>query len=163
MDDFYYYQAAKRLLSQIGYTGHSSNSWINPFGLVTQYSPGLNVFSFDSPFFNFGYQYLTFYTGRPFSPEPFLNNNLVRQFHDYNFDRDFFFREFNFSYNYLRSWRFLTFRIDSVPSPFIEYDRLHNAIFPHAVRNQYRRLPMLSLRRVHNVYPNHLKSFFFYC
>ena len=32
VDDFYYYQAAKRLLSQIGYTGHSSNSWIRSWG-----------------------------------------------------------------------------------------------------------------------------------
>lgn len=158
-DDYYYRQTSKRLLSQIAFMGHSIGGWNNPLGLLGQYMPGLNFYSKGATSFNFNYQYPDFYSARAFSPELLLDNNLVRQNTDL-FDRNFFYNEFYVDANYRRSWHFLSYRVSSPVSPFIEYERPHDLSFKNIVRRRHRRLPLASLRRVHNVYPDHMSAFF---
>jgi hypothetical protein len=161
-EDFYYKQTAKRILSQIAFLGHSAGGWHNPTGLAGQYTPGLNFYAKGSVFFNFGYQHSDLFSNRYFSPEILLDNNLKRQSSSF-FDRNFFFNEFFVSPNYKRAWHFLAFRIAAPLSPYIEYDRLHNfqAYMPSSsVRHMHHRLPLMSFRRVYNIFPNHLKGFF---
>lgn len=158
-EDFYYKQTAKRILSQIAFSGHSSGGWNNPLGLMGQYVPGLSFYSKGSLSFDFSYQYPDFYSGRSFSPELLLDNNLVRQNMDL-FDRNFFYNEFYFGSSYKRSWHFLSYRVSSPLAPFIEYERPHNLNFKNIVRRRHKRLPLASLRRVYNIYPNHISSFF---
>lgn len=158
-EDFYYKQSSKRVLSQIAFSSHSLGGWNNPIGLSGQYIPGLNFYSKDSIHFNFNYQYPDFFSGRYFSPEILLDNNLVRQ--NLNmFDRNYLFNEFFVSPNYRKSWHFLSFRISSPVSPFIEYERPHHLIFQKNIKSKIYRLPLSSVRRVKNIYPNYLKSFF---
>lgn len=158
-DDYYYKQTSKRILSQIAFTGHSVGGWNNPLGLIGQYIPGLNFYSKGATSFNFNYQYPDFYSARAFAPELLLDNNLVRQNADL-FDRNFFYNEFYVDANYRRSWRFLAYRIPSPVSPFIEYERPHDLSFKNIVQRRHRRLPLASLRRVYNVYPDHINAFF---
>lgn len=158
-EDFYYKQTAKRVLSEIAFAGHSSGGWNNPLGLSGQYIPGLSFYAKGAINFNFNYQNPDFFSSRSFSPEMLVDNNLIRQ-NSNIFDRNFFFNEFPVTSLYRKRWHFLAYRISSPISPFIEYERPHNLVFPNRVRYRHARMPMLSLRRVHNVYPNHLKSFF---
>lgn len=161
-EDFYYKQTAKRVLLQIALKGHSVGGWHNPLGLAGQYIPGLSFYSKGSPFFNFSYQYSDFFSGRQFSPEILMDNNLKRRNSEF-FDRNFFFNEFFIPATYRGAWHFLAFRIKGPVSPFIEYDRLHNfpAYLPSSsVKHMHRRLPLLSFRRVHEIAPDHLKGFF---
>jgi len=161
-EDFYYKQTAKRILSQIAFSGHSGGGWHNPIGLAGQYTPGLNFYAKGSVFFNFGYQQPDLFSNRYFSPEILLDNNLKRQSSSF-FDRNFFFNEFFVSPNYKRAWHFLAFRIAAPLSPYVEYDRLHNfqAYIPSSsVKHMHHRLPLMSFRRVYNIFPNHLKGFF---
>lgn len=158
-EDFYYKQTNKRILSQIAFTGHSLGGWNNPLGLMGHYIPGLNFYVNGSINFNFNYQYPDFYSGRFFSPEMILDNNIIRQNNEL-FDRNFFFNEFYVNQNYRRSWHFLTYRISSPISPFIEYEKPHSLTFKNIVKRRNRRLPLASLRRVYNIYPNHISSFF---
>lgn len=158
-EDFYYKQSSKRVLSQIAFSSHSFGGWNNPLGLSGQYIPGLNFYSKNAIHFNFNYQYPDFFSGRYFSPEILLDNNLVRQ--NLNiFDRNYLFNEFFVSPNYRKSWHFLSFRISSPLSPFIEYERPHHLIFQKNIKAKMHRLPLSSVRRVKNIYPNYLKSFF---
>lgn len=158
-EDFYYKQTAKRLLSQIAFSSHSVGGWNNPLGLSGQYIPGLNFYSKGSINFNFSYQHTDFYSGRSFSPEILLDNNLIRQ--NVNlYDRNYLFHEFFINSNYRKAWHFLSPRINSPISPFIEYEKLHYLIFQRKVKNKNYRLPLMSLRRVRDIYPNYLKSFF---
>lgn len=158
-EDFYYKQTAKRILSQIAFSSHSVGGWNNPLGLSGQYIPGLNFYSKGSVNFNFNYQYPDFYSGRFFSPEILLDNNLIRQ--NVNlYDRNYLFHEFSINSNYRKSWHFLSPRVNSPVSPFIEYEKPHYLIFQRKVKNKNYRLPLMSLRRVRDVYPNYLKSFF---
>lgn len=158
-EDFYYKQTARRLLSQIAFSSHSLGGWNNPIGIVGHYIPGLNFYSKKAFNFNFNYQYPDFYSGRSFSPEFLLDNNLVR--HNTNlYDRNYFFHEFFINSNYRKSWHFLSPRINSPVSPFIEYEKPHRLIFQRKIKNKNFRLPLMSLRRVRDVYPNYLKSFF---
>jgi hypothetical protein len=157
--DYYYKQTSKRLLSQIAFVGHSIGGWNNPLGLIGQYIPGLSFYSKGATSFNFNYQYPDFYSARAFSPELLLDNNLVRQNTDL-FDRNFFYNEFYVDANYRRSWHFLSFRIPSPVSPFIEYERPHDLSFKNIVQRRHRRLPLASLRRIYNIYPDHVSAFF---
>lgn len=158
-EDFYYKQSSKRVLSQIAFSSHSLGGWNNPLGLSGQYIPGLNFYSKGSIHFNFNYQYPDFFSGRYFSPEILLDNNLVRQNLDL-FDRNYLFNEFFINPNYRKSWHFLSMRIPSPISPFIEYERPHHLIFQKNIKSKIERLPLSSIRRVRNIYPNYLKSFF---
>lgn len=158
-EDFYYKQTAKRVLSEIAFSGHSVGGWNNPLGLNGQYAPGLSFYAKGPLNFNFSYQHADFFSGRFFSPELLLDNNLVRQ--NLNiFDRNFFFNEFNLNSIYCKRWHFLAYRISSPISPFIEYERPHSLLFNRDVKHKHSRLPMLSLRRINNVYSNHLVGFF---
>jgi len=158
-EDYYYKQTAKRVLSEIAFSSHSVGGWNNPFGLGGQYIPGLSFYTKGPLNFNFSYQNSDFFSGRFFAPELLLDNNLVRQ--NLNvFDRNFFFNEFNVSNIYRKRWHFLSYRISSPVSPFIEYERPHSLIFRRDVKHKHSRLPMLSLRRINNVYSNHLLGFF---
>lgn len=158
-EDFYYKQTAKRVLSEIAFSGHSVGGWNNPFGLSGQYIPGLSFYAKGPLNFNFSYQNTDFFSGRFFSPELLLDNNLVRQNLN-TFDRNFFFNEFNISSIYRKRWHFLAYRISSPISPFIEYERPHSLIFNRGIKHKHSRLPMLSLRRINNIYSNHLVGFF---
>lgn len=158
-ENFYYKQSAKMILSQIAFSSHSLGGWNNPLGLSGQYIPGLNFYSKGPIHFNFNYQYPDFFSGRYFSPEILLDNNLIRQNLD-SFDRNYLFNEFLLDANYRKSWHFLSFRISSPISPFIEYERPHHLIFQKNIKSKIDRLPLSSLRRIRNIYPNYLKSFF---
>lgn len=157
--DFYYQQTSKRLLAQISFSSHSLGGWNNPLGLDGQYSPGLNFYSKGSVGFNFNYQQDDLFSGRFFAPEILLDNNLIRQNKD-SLDRNYFFNEFYLNPNYKKSWHFLAFRVSSPISPFMEYERPHFLIFQKNIKSKVLRMPLNSLRRVRDIYPNYLKSFF---
>lgn len=158
-EEYYYKQTAKRILSQIAFVGHSAGGWNNPLGVQGHYIPGLNFFFKSGGFFNFNYQQPDIFSGRFYSPEILLDNNLIRQ-NNTRFDRDYFFNEFLLDASYKRAWHFLSYRISSPVSPFFEYDRLSSHKFPTLVKKKHSRYPLTSLRRVYNIYPNHLSSFF---
>ena len=155
---FYYDYAAKRVLSQIATSNSTIGGWNNPLGISGQYIPGLNFYMKQSSF-NFNYQYPDFFSGRAFSPESLILNNLFRQ-NNKIFGNELFFGEFPVSSNYRPSWHFLPYRIFSPISPFVEYELLQNSLFSKPVKQTRWRLPLNSLRRVYDVYPNHLHAFF---
>lgn len=158
VDFFFYNYATKRLLSQISVSNSTIGGWNNPLGIHGQYIPGLNFYMKHS-FFNFDYQYKDFFSGRSFAPESLLYNNILRQNNKF-LGNEVFFGEFPINFNYRPSWHFLSFRIFSPTSPFIEYDLPSSLNFSNPVKQQHWRLSLNSLRRVTDFYPNHLSSFF---
>lgn len=158
VDFFFYNYATKRLLSQISVSNSTIGGWNNPLGISGQYIPGLNFYMKHS-FFNFDYQYKDFFSGRSFAPESLLYNNILRQNNQF-LGNEVFFGEFPINFNYRPSWHFLSFRIFSPVSPFIEYDLPNSLNFSNPVKQRHWRLPLNSLRRVTDFYPNHLSSFF---
>lgn len=155
---FYYDYAVKRVLSQIATSNSTIGGWNNPLSISGQYIPGLN-FYLKQFSFNFNYQYPDFFSGRSFSPESLILNNLLRQ-NNKVFGNELFFGEFPVTSNYRPSWHFLPYRIFSPVSPFIEYELLQNPLFSKPIKQKRWRLPLNSLRRVYDIYPNHLHSFF---
>jgi hypothetical protein len=155
---FYYNYAAKRLLAQIGLSNSTLQGWHNPIGINGQYLPGLNFYFGKFPF-NFAYQYPDFFSGKSFSPEFFLLNNLYRETGTFS-SRDLFFGEYPIDFNYRPSWHFLSFHIVSPLSPFVEYQISPQKIFTSSKKQRQWRLPPLSFRKVSDIYPSHLSAFF---